>query len=87
VKSTSRSASPRNWFPDGLDDERIEALISEVAGVVAEAPAPTSALIDGSAAERRRRRIERRALSTVVRSLPIRPSTNPIPAHTEEIAS
>ena len=73
MNSNTSSARPVNHFPDGLDEMAIDALIAEVAREVAQAPAPTSALMDGSAAERRRRRIERRAISAVVRSLPVRP--------------
>lgn len=54
-------------FPDGLDEVAIDGLIAEVAPgarcVV------TSALLDGSAVERRRRRMARRVLAEVVRSL------------------
>ena len=86
------SNSPKAWpvtahVPDGLDEAAIDRLIAEVAIEVAEAAEPTSELIDGSAAQRRRRRIERRALTAVVRSLPTRPS---ITTHTngiEDIAS
>ncbi len=83
MKNT-RNARPASYFPDGLNEEAINELIAEVASEVAEVAPPTSALIDGSAAERRRRRIERRALTGVVRSLPVRPS---ITTHIEDIAS
>lgn len=56
--------------PDGLDESAVDALIAEADRRAALAPVPTSALLDGSAAERRRRRIERRAMAMVVRSLP-----------------
>lgn len=72
MKSNSRNARQRNYFPDGLDETAIASLIADVARTVTESPGPTSALMDGSAAERRRRRMERRALATVVRSLPAR---------------
>jgi hypothetical protein len=72
VKSNSRNARQRNYFPDGLDETAIASLIADVARTVTESPEPTSALMDGSAAERRRRRMERRALAAVVRSLPVR---------------
>jgi hypothetical protein len=74
VNSNTSSARPVNHFPDGLDEMAIDALIAAAARQVAKAPAPTSALMDGSAAERRRRRMQRRAISAVVRSLPARPS-------------
>jgi hypothetical protein len=72
VNSNSRNARQWNFFPDGLDETAIVSLIAEVATEVIEVPAPTSALMDGSAAERRRRRMERRALAAVVRSMPAR---------------
>lgn len=61
-------------FPDGLDASGIDALIAETTNQLDPTDRPTSALLDGSAAERRRRRIERRALAAVVRSLPVRPT-------------
>lgn len=72
MKSNSRNARQRNYFPDGLDETAIGSLIADVAREVSDAPAQTSALVDGSAAERRRRRMERRALAAVVRTLPVR---------------
>jgi hypothetical protein len=63
------------FSPDELDENAINALLSEVDAELQEAAEPTSALLDGSAAERRRRRIERRAVSAVVRALPVRCST------------
>ncbi len=88
MKSTSHNTGPGIYvgnFPDGLDDAAIEELIAETTH--APTPEPTSALLDGSAAERRRRRIERRALAAVVRSLPVRPVAHTYPTHIEEIAS
>jgi hypothetical protein len=84
VNTSSRKACEETFSPDGLDESAIDALIAEVAAHIAEAPTPTSALIDGSAAERRRWRIQRRALTAVIRSLPVRPAA---PTHIEEIAS
>lgn len=86
MKSTSPNHGPdlhAGHFPDGLDVAAIDALIAE-ADQGAPAERPTSALLDGSAAERRRRRIERRALAAVVRSLPVRPTTS---THTFKEAS
>jgi hypothetical protein len=57
-------------FPDGLDAAAIETVFAEVAADAEGAPRPTSALLDGSAVERRRRRVERRALASVVRVVP-----------------
>lgn len=56
--------------PDGLSESVVDRLIADADQAVVEVPVPTSALVDGSAAERRRRRIERRMLAAVVRSLP-----------------
>lgn len=86
------STSPKAWpvtavVPDGLDEAAIDRLIAEAAVDVAGAAEPTSALIDGSAAQRRRRRIERRALTAVVRSLPTRPSMATHSNGIEDIAS
>ena len=72
MNSNSRNA-PGIVYSDGLDETAIDQLIAQVAGESTVAPAPTSSLVDGSAAERRRRRIERRMLAAVVRSLPSRP--------------
>jgi hypothetical protein len=73
VSSYSCNVRAGSHFPDGLDETAIDRLIAQVvAGEVEVAPEPTSALVDGSAAERRRRRMERRALAAVVRSLPTR---------------
>jgi hypothetical protein len=60
------------YFPDGLDEISIDQLIAQVAAEVTVVPRSTSALVDGSAVERRRRRMERRVLAAVVRSLPSR---------------
>lgn len=49
-----------------------ESVLAECRAKVRDAPPPTSALLDGSAAERRYRRMERRALAAVVRELPVR---------------
>jgi hypothetical protein len=63
-------------YPDGLDLDTIDALIAEVAvELAAGSPAaPTSALLDGSAWQRRDRREIRRSMAAVVRSLPTRPA-------------
>ncbi|GAB3914399.1 hypothetical protein GCM10029964_125750 [Kibdelosporangium lantanae] len=60
--------------PDGLTVSAINALIADVDAELERAALPTSALVDGSAAERRRRRIERRTVGAVVRILPVRRS-------------
>lgn len=55
---------------DGLDGDAIEALLSEAKAFWSTSARPTSALLDGSAAQRRERRAARRAIGAVVRSLP-----------------
>lgn len=59
--------------PDGLTLEGIDALLSEMEGHWATSVRPTSALLDGTAVERRERRTARRAIGAVVRALPTRP--------------
>lgn len=49
-----------------------ERVLAECRAEVRGAPRPTAALLDGTAAERRYRRMERRALAAVVRELPVR---------------
>jgi hypothetical protein len=83
VTSNPKITRLESYFPDGLDSLAIEALIAEAAAEAEPAPEPTSALLDGSAAERRHRRIERRALTAAVRSLPVRTSA---PEYTEDVA-
>jgi hypothetical protein len=66
------SDSAHRYAPDGLAGEALDELISRAYAEVARAPRPTSALLDGSAAEQRGRRIERRALTAVIRAQPVR---------------
>jgi hypothetical protein len=61
---------PYYYAPDGLAGEALDELIHRAYAEVADAPRPTSTLVDGSAAERRRRRMERRALGALTRALP-----------------
>ncbi|GAB3910959.1 hypothetical protein GCM10029964_115780 [Kibdelosporangium lantanae] len=71
----SYEKEPDSQFgPDGLGLEAINALLADVRAELRKAARPTSALLDGSAAERRRRRMERRAVGAVVRALPVRRS-------------
>lgn len=63
-----------DYSPDGLDLDAINLLLAEVSAELEESTQPTSALLDGSAAERRRRRMENRAMAGVVRALPVRRS-------------
>ena len=65
-------SSAHRYAPDGLTGEALDKLINRAYAEVAKAPGPTSALLDGTAAEQRRRRIERRALAAVIRPLPVR---------------
>jgi hypothetical protein len=71
-------AQEEPFYPDGLTDEHIESLLSEARAAWATSAVATSALLDGSAAERRNRRMSRRAISAVVRAMPIvaRPRTD-----------
>lgn len=79
MKRNARQACLRTYLPDGLDEVAVDVLIAEVAVQVAGMAEPTSALLDGSAIERRRRRMERRALAEVVRCLPaVLPAAQPI---------
>jgi hypothetical protein len=68
----SRREVQRSYSPDGLDGRSIDFLIADAYEEVAGLPVPTSALVDGSAAERRRRRMARRAIAGVLRALPVR---------------
>jgi len=65
-------SSAHRYAPDGLTGEALDKLINRAYAEVAKAPGPTSALLDGTAAEQRRRRIERRALAAVIHPLPVR---------------
>jgi len=65
-------------YPDGLTECAVDALISEVDAVLAASPVATSALLDGTAADRRDRRMSRQAVASVVRALPVaRPVCGP----------
>lgn len=59
------------YAPDGLAGEALDELIARTYAEVAKAPRPTSALLDGSAAEHRRHRTEHRALAAVIHALPV----------------
>ncbi|MGH3976907.1 MAG: hypothetical protein ACRDS9_26845 [Pseudonocardiaceae bacterium] len=61
-----------SFSPDGLTEHAIDALLREVDAAAATESRPTSALLDGSAAEQRQRRMERRTVAAVVRALPVR---------------
>ncbi|WP_037076121.1 hypothetical protein [Pseudonocardia spinosispora] len=68
MKSNSTNARSADYFPDALDENAIEALISGVDQEIADLPEATSALLDGSAAERRLRRMQRRTLADLLRT-------------------
>jgi hypothetical protein len=62
-----------NFYPDGLTEQDIDALIAEAFESADQATAaPTSALLDGTATTRRNRRIERMTVGAIVRTLPFR---------------
>jgi hypothetical protein len=60
----SSPGSAYRYAPDGLVGTALDDLIARAYAEVANAPVPTSALLDGSAAEQRRRRVERRPVAT-----------------------
>lgn len=64
--------SAHHYAPDGLAGKALDELIDRAYAEVAKAPRPTSALLDGTAAEQRRRRMQRRALAAVNHTLPAR---------------
>ncbi len=61
-----------NFYPDGLTERDIDLLITEAFESADESAEPTSALLDQTAAHRRRRRIEHRTVAGVVRAFPVR---------------
>ena len=63
---------PMRFSPDGLTEQLIDALLREVDGAAVAMPRPSSALMDGTAAQRRYRRRARRSVGAVVRALPVR---------------
>jgi hypothetical protein len=63
--------SAYRYAPDGLTGEALNKLINRAYAEVATAPRPTSALLDGTAAEQRRRRMEHRASAAVIHPLPV----------------
>ncbi len=61
-----------NFYPDGLTEQDIDVLIAEAFESADQAAAaPTSTLLNDTAAWRRTRRIERRTISGIVRALPV----------------
>lgn len=71
-KSLSGYEGQWRFSPDGLTEQIIDGLLWEVDAAGAVGPCATSALMDGTAAERRYRRQARRAVAAVVRVLPVR---------------
>lgn len=67
-----RSLAEESTFPDGLTPDVIDALLREAHAHWAVSARPTSALMDGSAEQRRERRSTRRQMGAVVRALPVR---------------
>ncbi len=63
--------SPR-YCPDGLAETVIDELLMEMRSQAVARSGPTAALADGSAAERKYRRADRRVYEHVVRPLPVR---------------
>lgn len=61
-----------NHAPDGLDQQDINQLVWDACADSISSPRATSALLDGTALERRERREARRAMNAVVRDLPSR---------------
>lgn len=69
---TDRLSDLNTHYPDGLSADAIEALLIEARAFWARPRLVTSAVLDGSAAQRRERREARRAIAAVVRALPRR---------------
>ena len=70
--SSDGIAREPGYHPDGLTEQIIDALLREVDGAAAVKPQPSSALMDGTGAQRRSRRAARRSVAAVVRVLPVR---------------
>lgn len=65
----SRYGAEPGHYPDGLTEQNIDALLRELDTAIAK-PRPTSALMDGTDAQRRHRRQARRHAAAVVRAWP-----------------
>jgi hypothetical protein len=63
--------SAHRYAPDGLAGTALEELIEGAYAEVAGCLWLTSAVVDGSAVEQRRRRMQRRALGVAVHVLPV----------------
>lgn len=60
------------YSPDGLTEQIVDSLLRDVEVAARSRPRPTSALVDGTAAQRRFRRRARRSSAALVRALPVR---------------
>ncbi|MFZ0117877.1 MAG: hypothetical protein WAN20_07470 [Pseudonocardiaceae bacterium] len=67
----SKYGAEPGHHPDGLTEQNIDALLRELDTVMAK-PRPTSALMDGTDAQRRHRRQARRYGAAVARAWPAR---------------
>lgn len=61
-----------SFSPDGLTEQAIDALLTELDAAAMAKPRPTSALMDGTGAQRQYRRRARRCAAAVVCALPVR---------------
>ena len=68
----SRYGMEPGHYPDGLTEQIIDALVRELDTAAAAKPRPTSALMDGTDAQRRHRRQARRYGAAVARAWPAR---------------
>ncbi|MGH3792174.1 MAG: hypothetical protein ACRDRU_08840 [Pseudonocardiaceae bacterium] len=59
------------FSPDGLTEQIIDVLLTELDVTISARPRPASALMDGTAAQRQHRRQARRSAAAVVRTLPL----------------
>jgi hypothetical protein len=67
----SKYGAEPDHYPDGLTEQNIDALLRELDTAIAK-PRPTSALMDGTDAQRRHRRQARRYGAAVARAWPAR---------------
>ena len=74
-----------SFYPDGLTSVHIDQLLAEAETSWPTAARPTSACLDGTAEQRRERRVTRRAIGAVVRALPVRPASGYV-ASADEVA-
>ena len=65
-----------NYFPDGLTEAAIDALLAELDATTTAARRPTTPFADQVADERRLRRMRRRVTSHAIRTLPVQPDSS-----------